>query len=38
MSIQPAAVHHHGFLARLPPDGVTSFKSRGEGAELDIFV
>ena len=23
--------HHHGFLALLPPGGVTSFKSRGEG-------
>ena len=24
----------YGFLERLPPDGVTSFKSRGEGAEI----
>ena len=22
-------IHHHGFLVRLPPDGITSFKSRG---------
>ena len=29
---------HHGFLARLPPDGVTSFKSRWEGAEINIFA
>ena len=29
---------HHGFLARLPPDGVTSFKSRGEVAEIFTIV
>ena len=29
---------HHGFLERLPPDGVTSFKSRGKGAEINIFA
>ena len=29
---------HHGFLERLPPVGVTSFKSRGEGAELEIYT
>ena len=27
-----------GFLERLPPDGVTSFKSHGKGAEINIFA